>query len=239
MSIILFSEQLCCRALYGLLKQVRKRSRAQKKVEKKAPARDIFETTVHVLLKTSLLSTNLFSGRYTRIQAYVPVTASTGDSKVLVTAKLFRAFPKAHAKGVFFKILYSSVNEQHDHTYLMPVPVICQTHLSTAMTSSAATHQEPHRVLGSIAQQLSPMWRPLAAARLAATAASAAVASPSADTVTLRAGIIGLDTSHSTAFTKVLNADCPSPEFAGCRIVAATPRGVSIFFSCSRLVIIQ
>jgi hypothetical protein len=41
----------------------------------------------------------------------------------------------------------------------------------------------------------------------------------------LRAGIIGLDTSHAVAFTKVLNAPEPRPEFAGVRVVAAYPGG--------------
>lgn len=43
----------------------------------------------------------------------------------------------------------------------------------------------------------------------------------------LRIGIIGLDTSHSTAFTKKLNgpADPAFPEFAGCRVVAAVVKG--------------
>jgi len=40
-----------------------------------------------------------------------------------------------------------------------------------------------------------------------------------------RIGIIGLDTSHSTAFTKALNAPDAKPEFAGFRIVAAYPKG--------------
>jgi predicted dehydrogenase len=42
-----------------------------------------------------------------------------------------------------------------------------------------------------------------------------------------RIGIIGLDTSHSTAFTKAINAPDPKPEFAGFRVVAAYPRGSS------------
>jgi WD40 repeat protein len=42
---------------------------------------------------------------------------------------------------------------------------------------------------------------------------------------TIRVGIIGLDTSHSTAFTAMLNADAPRPEFVGCRVVAAYPYG--------------
>jgi predicted dehydrogenase len=41
----------------------------------------------------------------------------------------------------------------------------------------------------------------------------------------LRAGIIGLDTSHSIAFTQLLNAPNPRPELAGVRVVAAYPGG--------------
>jgi predicted dehydrogenase len=41
----------------------------------------------------------------------------------------------------------------------------------------------------------------------------------------LRAGIIGLDTSHVTAFTKLLNAPSPKPELEGVRVVAAYPGG--------------
>ena len=37
----------------------------------------------------------------------------------------------------------------------------------------------------------------------------------------LRAGIIGLDTSHAVAFTQLLNASDPKPELAGVRVVAA------------------
>ena len=40
-------------------------------------------------------------------------------------------------------------------------------------------------------------------------------------------GIIGLDTSHSTAFTKAINAPDAKPGFAGFRIVAAYPKGSS------------
>lgn len=42
---------------------------------------------------------------------------------------------------------------------------------------------------------------------------------------TLRAGIIGLDTSHVLAFTRILNAEKVAPELAGCRVVAAYPKG--------------
>ncbi|MDO6430807.1 Gfo/Idh/MocA family oxidoreductase [Flavitalea sp. BT771] len=40
-----------------------------------------------------------------------------------------------------------------------------------------------------------------------------------------RVGIIGLDTSHSTAFVEALNGDAPDPEYNGYRIVAAYPWG--------------
>ncbi len=41
----------------------------------------------------------------------------------------------------------------------------------------------------------------------------------------LRAGMIGLDTSHATAFTGLLNAKSPKPELAGVRVTAAFPGG--------------
>ena len=41
----------------------------------------------------------------------------------------------------------------------------------------------------------------------------------------LRAGIIGLDTSHVTAFTQLLNASPPRAELAGVRVVAGYPGG--------------
>jgi WD40 repeat protein len=41
----------------------------------------------------------------------------------------------------------------------------------------------------------------------------------------LKAGIIGLDTSHVTAFTKSLNAESPKAGLEGCRVVAAYPKG--------------
>ena len=40
-----------------------------------------------------------------------------------------------------------------------------------------------------------------------------------------RVGIIGLDTSHSTAFTEALNAPTPDAAYNGYRIVAAYPWG--------------
>jgi hypothetical protein len=40
-----------------------------------------------------------------------------------------------------------------------------------------------------------------------------------------RVGIIGLDTSHSIAFTKALNNPAAGPEFSGFKVVAAYPYG--------------
>lgn len=41
----------------------------------------------------------------------------------------------------------------------------------------------------------------------------------------LRVGMIGLDTSHAPAFTKLLNDPAAPEELAGCRVVVATPQG--------------
>ena len=41
----------------------------------------------------------------------------------------------------------------------------------------------------------------------------------------IRVGIIGLDTSHATAFTKLLNDPQVEDDLAGCRVVAAYPKG--------------
>jgi len=42
---------------------------------------------------------------------------------------------------------------------------------------------------------------------------------------TIRVGIIGLDTSHAVAFTKVLNASDAAPEVANCPVTVAYPQG--------------
>jgi predicted dehydrogenase len=49
------------------------------------------------------------------------------------------------------------------------------------------------------------------------------LAHPLADPIKI--GIIGLDTSHAPAFTKLFNAENPKPELAGFRVVAAYPYG--------------
>jgi predicted dehydrogenase len=45
------------------------------------------------------------------------------------------------------------------------------------------------------------------------------------DTAKRRIGIIGLDTSHATAFTGALNDPSSGPEFGGYKVVAAYPKG--------------
>ncbi len=45
------------------------------------------------------------------------------------------------------------------------------------------------------------------------------------ETATRRVGIIGLDTSHATAFARTLNDPSAGPEFGGYRVTAAYPRG--------------
>src|SRR4026209_1223680 len=54
--------------------------------------------------------------------------------------------------------------------------------------------------------------------------------------LTGRVGMIGLDTSHCEAFTKVLNQPNPEPDFAGFPVVAAYPHGTKdIESSVSRI----
>lgn len=54
---------------------------------------------------------------------------------------------------------------------------------------------------------------------------AAALFSLNASAQHIRAGIIGLDTSHVLAFTKTLNATPQKPEVMGVRLVAAYPQG--------------
>ena len=61
---------------------------------------------------------------------------------------------------------------------------------------------------------------------LAAVAANPFKATASFKKVNLKKiGIIGLDTSHATAFVKAINGQSPEKEFAGFRFVAAYPKG--------------
>lgn len=62
-------------------------------------------------------------------------------------------------------------------------------------------------------------------ARKVAAKALEAAKTATAELKPLRAGIIGLDTSHCGAFAKTLNANPQKPEVAGVRMVAAYPKG--------------
>ncbi|GAA5139897.1 Gfo/Idh/MocA family oxidoreductase [Prosthecobacter algae] len=57
------------------------------------------------------------------------------------------------------------------------------------------------------------------------TLAVAVMATTAASAQNIRAGIIGLDTSHVLSFTKTLNTDPQKPEVMGVRMVAAYPQG--------------
>jgi predicted dehydrogenase len=71
------------------------------------------------------------------------------------------------------------------------------------------------------------VWCTLALMALLTASATADDQSPQAIAATapLRIGMIGLDTSHCIEFTKLLNADSPDPQLAGCRVVAVYPKG--------------
>jgi hypothetical protein len=58
-----------------------------------------------------------------------------------------------------------------------------------------------------------------------AVASFASLSAGAEDPPELKVGIIGLDTSHATAFTKVLNDPAAAPDVANCRVVAAYPQG--------------
>lgn len=61
--------------------------------------------------------------------------------------------------------------------------------------------------------------------RAVLTAIPLLILAASAQAQNIRAGIIGLDTSHVLAFTKTLNAETQKPEVMGVRVVAAYPQG--------------
>lgn len=60
---------------------------------------------------------------------------------------------------------------------------------------------------------------------LATSVVSHAVVSDAQESEPMRLGIIGLDTSHVLAFTKILNDENAPPELSGFRVVAAYPKG--------------
>ena len=68
-------------------------------------------------------------------------------------------------------------------------------------------------------------WRVGVVGLVALLVAAAPAASGSAEEGTVRVGIIGLDTSHATAFAKLLNTAADPQHVPGCRVVVACPRG--------------
>ncbi len=78
--------------------------------------------------------------------------------------------------------------------------------------------------------------RALAISVVALAWGSAAVMAQVASPPPLRVGVIGLDTSHATAFTKLINDPHAVAPRAGCRVVCAYPQGsATIESSVSRI----
>ncbi|HZN33789.1 MAG TPA: gfo/Idh/MocA family oxidoreductase, partial [Pirellulaceae bacterium] len=61
------------------------------------------------------------------------------------------------------------------------------------------------------------------------------LALPFAVPMTLRAGMIGLDTSHVPAFAKIFNSEAAAGDVAGIKIVAGYPGGTDIPASRDRV----
>jgi predicted dehydrogenase len=68
-------------------------------------------------------------------------------------------------------------------------------------------------------------WALIVATAFVCISAAKAHAAGVGDPAPLRAGIIGLDTSHVVAFTKIFNGPNPTGDIAAVRIVAAFPAG--------------
>jgi len=69
------------------------------------------------------------------------------------------------------------------------------------------------------------MLRILSAALLVSSLFALSSTNAADDSPPLKVGIIGLDTSHATAFTALLNDPKALPDVANCRVVAAYPQG--------------
>lgn len=67
--------------------------------------------------------------------------------------------------------------------------------------------------------------RGLSMAMVVAACCAAGAATAAEEEKTMRVGIIGLDTSHATAFAKLLNTTTDPQHVPGCRVVVACPRG--------------
>src|SRR5215213_2818895 len=69
----------------------------------------------------------------------------------------------------------------------------------------------------------------------AAAVLSILVSARAADPAPLRAGMIGLDTSHVPAFARIFNSPNPTGDLAGIKIVAGYPGGTDIPASRDRV----
>ncbi|MBX3442509.1 MAG: Gfo/Idh/MocA family oxidoreductase [Planctomyces sp.] len=105
-----------------------------------------------------------------------------------------------------------------------------ETLLATVSIDKSAALWDLAPILGagakdSAADANAPLTGNPAAAALAKAAKLLAQAQATSDLREIRVGIIGLDTSHATAFTKIFNADSPAEPLRGLRVVAAYPQG--------------
>ena len=95
--------------------------------------------------------------------------------------------------------------------------------------ANATSETSPTRERGLVGNDAKPSLARRASEETAPAGALLAQAAPAdkpaAEPKPLRAGIIGLDTSHCGAFAKTLNATPQKPEVAGVRMVAAYPKG--------------
>jgi predicted dehydrogenase len=98
--------------------------------------------------------------------------------------------------------------------------MLCEFHLHRRTVMG--NYSSPMRAFIS---PLSALFTVLLLAVLPATGAEQAASAAPRGEKPLRAGIIGLDTSHAIAFTKLLNDPKAGPEVAGVKVVAAFPGG--------------
>lgn len=92
------------------------------------------------------------------------------------------------------------------------------------VSSSSETGSQP--AVTSLAAKLADGLANLAQAEKATVANdSKAQNAAAAEPKPLKVGIIGLDTSHATAFTNILNGEKQRPEAFGSRMIAAYPKG--------------
>lgn len=94
-----------------------------------------------------------------------------------------------------------------------------------SLSNSSASPPAVASVADKLAEGLANLAQAEKQAAAKDTAAKDANAQPAAEFKPLKVGIIGLDTSHATAFTNILNGPKQRPEAFGSRMVAAYPKG--------------